>query len=206
MKESSYGKKIVLTIILAIIASALWENVFRGFFNFIFRVLLTISTLGIEKYKDNIYVDISKGFYEKASLTIIALLLGAFLGVIYATLSPVFRRKEEESGNNDKSRIKNWISSHRRTYKSVLLVYLAFVTIFTILNISELAYINKSIAYYNQLVNISRPYISLNQEYIFNSRFAQIQNSNDYKQLVQEISDIVLKSNQKLPESPSFIF
>ena len=76
----------------------------------------------------------------------------------------------------------------------------------TILSLSKITYINKSIAYYRQLESIAAPYLTSNQEKVFNSRFAQIQNKEDYTKLIDDLIAVVGVAGQTLPKSPSFIF
>ena len=78
-------------IILAIISSAIWDKVGAPIFDNIFKFLLNISTLGLEKYRNTIYEEISKGFHENVSLEIYMLVTSIILGIIMTTIMVLLR-------------------------------------------------------------------------------------------------------------------
>lgn len=205
MKIFSNSKTIIGGLFLTMIGSALWENVFRDVFNFIGRTLLTVSTLGVEKYKDDIYVDIAKGFYEQASIQVLSFVIGILAGVIVAMVGAILKNKKEDE-NNKNSKIINWLKEHRRFVKLTFLFYSFFVIGITVLGLSKITYINKSIAYYKQLETIASPYLTVDQEKVFNSKFSQIKNRDDYIKIIKDLELILKDKVQTLPESPSFIF
>ena len=83
MKKILSTKTFFWTLLISIIGSALLENIFRNIFNFIGKTALTISTLGIEKYKNDIYLNIARGFYEQVSLKVLSLEVGVLSGGYY---------------------------------------------------------------------------------------------------------------------------
>lgn len=205
MKKLLNTKTVLGALAIGILSSALWETVFKNLLNFIFKILLTVSTLGLEKYRNDIYIDISKGFYEQVSIQILSLGIGVLFGFIIGPLLIVFKTKGK-SEDIKESKIREWLNQHKSFVKTGFLLYTIFVITITILSITKITYVNKSIAYYKQLISIAAPYIELKEEEIFNSRFAQIKNKEDYINLTNELSVLINTSNQKLPELPSFIF
>ncbi|MCX6723235.1 MAG: hypothetical protein NT094_04215, partial [Candidatus Staskawiczbacteria bacterium] len=178
--------------------------VFRGFLNVAGKILLTFSTLGIEKYKNNIYLDVAKGFYEQPSLQILALVFGIIFGVLFGMLSIILKKRKDEVV--PQSKINEWLVSNTNKVKIILIFYILFVLSFSFLSLARVTYINKSIAYYDQLIKIASPYLALDEEKVLNSDFAQIKNKNDYLELTNNLEQIIKKQNKKLPEPPSFIF
>lgn len=91
MKKISTTKTIIGSFVLVIIGSALWENIFKNILNFSGKTLLDISTLGIEKYRNDIYVLIARGFYERVSLGILTLAMSILIGVIVGCIIIIFK-------------------------------------------------------------------------------------------------------------------
>jgi len=204
MKSWINIKSICGTILLAIVGSALYENLFRDFFSFIGRGLLTISTLGIEKLKDDIYLEIAKGFYENVSIQVLGIIFSVLFGIIFGMLFAMLRADKEDGIKESKIRI--WLRVNRNKVKIFFLFYTFLVFGISILSVSKISYINKSISYYNQLLKIASPYLTTDQEKGINASFAEIQNKSDYVSLVEGIEQIIKSNNQRLPKPPSFIF
>ena len=205
MKNFLNTKTLIGSLIVGLFGSALWENIFRDLLSFGGKTLLTISTLGLEKYKNDIYISIARGFYEQVSIQTLSLGLGVLFGITLGGILVTFRIKEKD-GETQESKVKEWIKNHKRFVRTGFLIYTIFVMGVTILSLSKITYINKSIAYYRQLESIAAPYLTSNQEKVFNSRFAQIQNKEDYTKLIDDLIAVVGVAGQTLPKSPSFIF
>lgn len=207
MKLFFNTKTILGGVVVAIVGSALWENIFRDIMNWSGKFLLTVSTLGIQKYKDDIYINISHGFYEGTSLLILSLATSILCGFIFAFALIIFKEKDNKEKNESKNYIiKEWLKNHKFFSKLIFLIYSLFVVGVIILSFVKIEYINRSIAYYNQLKNIASPYLTLEQEKVFNSKFAQIKNKEDYVQLTKDLVEIIGGEIKDLPKAPAFIF
>lgn len=206
MKNWINFKSVIGALIIAVIGSALWENIFRGLFSFFGKGLLIVSTLGIQKYKDNIYTDIARGFYEGVSLQILYLFLGILLAIVISLVLATFRKLNDSEDEKHQSKIIDWLFSTKRRAKWFLLIYTFFLVSVCLLSLSRATYTNKSIAYYNQLLKIATPYLTEDQEKGYDSKFAQIKNRYDFIQITKDLEMIVVNHNQKLPDPPSFIF
>ncbi|HDY73021.1 MAG TPA: hypothetical protein ENH86_00405 [Candidatus Jorgensenbacteria bacterium] len=203
MKNFLNTKTIIGSLVVGLIGSALWENLFRDLLNLGGKTLLTISTLGLDKYKDNIYMSIAQGFYERVSIQILSLGLGVLFGIALGTIIITFKINKKDEKSKD-LKIKKWLRGHKRFVKIGFLIYTIFVMGITVLSLAEITYINKSIAYYRQLESIAAPYITSDQEKIFNSRFSQIKNREGYTKLINELSVIIDEAGQTVV--PAFIF
>lgn len=205
MKNFLNTKTVIVSLIVGLVGSALWEHIFRDLLNFGGKTLLTISTLGLEKYKDDIYISIAQGFYEQVSIQTLSLGLGILFGTVLGSILITFRIKEKDEETKE-SKVKEWFKNHKRLVRTGFLIYTIFVMGVTVLSLTKITYINKSIAYYRQLQSIAAPHLTFDQEKIFNSRFAQIQNKEDYAKLIDDLTAVVGAAGQTLPKSPSFIF
>jgi hypothetical protein len=197
------------TVVLGVISSAIWDGV-KPLSIFLYKKILYISTLGIEKYKDGIYQNIAKGYHENVSLEIFVLINSLFLSailvtVVFNTIIYFYR-----NGNHVVARkVMNLVSwprnLSRRSLAVFILFYAVFVLTFFTLNLVKTKYENQAVVYYNQLIIISSPYLSEENIKIFQSRFAQIKNKSDYTSVVVDLEAIVKNNNLKKPEF-NFIF
>jgi len=211
MKNKFTWKTTAVTLILAIVGSALWENMFRDLFNFLGRFLLTISTLGIESYKDNIYKSIAKGFNEGVSLQIyffqqlmffafvVSLCYGMFLLRKRTFFKKDYNSKENLSESITKTLVRNPL------FVWFLSFYVILVGTITFLDLTKRFYINSSVTYFDQLVKINQPYMTPEENKQYISLFAQISNKADYSILIEKLKEKAIKNKQKVPDF-DFIF
>ncbi len=188
-------------IVFAIFLTALLEDSFKSALNFIGKVLLTLSTLGLQKYKDQIYLDIAKGFYEQSSI----LLLSGAIGIIIAfSLITGWHLLKDEKGET--SELFNSVNKYRRAFKYGSFFYIVVVVTVVILMLNQVTYTNKAIAYYKQLKAISAPFLDESKEEFYESRFASIKNQDDFVRLMNELERILSENNISLPKRPPFVF
>ncbi len=195
-----HWRPVSLAIFISIAGTALWENLLRDFFNFIIKILLTVSTLGVEKYKNQIYEDISRGFYEGASIFLLSLILGSFIGLAAGVLSR--KNNNENEGQNPIRKL----FKTKENLKTFLIIYLIVLAIVSTLTVARITYVNKSIAYYNQLLKIVSPSLSIEDRVFIESQFAQINTKEEYIQIIENLEKIVRESDAAQPQKPSFIF
>lgn len=200
------NKKVIFwTVGLAIVASAIYESLFRPTANWLFKLALNLSTLGLEKYKDNIYIEIAKGFHEDISLDLYKLFIGLLLGFVISLIFILIKLKNQ--GDNDAFIHKFFKAQNKIINSNIFLsAYFLIVLIVTTLNIVQTVYINNAITYYDQLIAITSPYVDPHQIQIFNSEYAQIANKQDYIKLINQLNIIGDTGNQRLPKKISFIF
>ena len=123
MKNFLNTKTLIGSLIVGLFGSALWENIFRDLLSFGGKTLLTISTLGLEKYKNDIYISIARGFYEQVSIQTLSLGLGVLFGITLGGILVTFRIKEKD-GETQESKVKEWIKNHKRFVRTGFLIYL----------------------------------------------------------------------------------
>jgi len=64
----------------------------------------------------------------------------------------------------------------------------------------RLNYINRAVTHFHQLYAIVSPYAEDTEKEKYLSRFAQIQNKEDYSNLISELKSIALNNNQTVPK------
>lgn len=195
MKNKIYY--IIGAILLGAIGSGFWEYIIKPTAISFQKIVLDISTLGMVRYKDQMYQQISENFHEENSLTILVL---AFLSLTsIALLLSIFNLLK----NNNK--FCNYIMKHK-IYKIIkkiqdkgsnffILLYSLFVLVFFIITISQISYINRAITHYNQLNITVSPYINNEERLKIQSDFAQIKNRQDYVNIICKLQNIACQHN-----------
>lgn len=204
LRNSSKIRKFFLgsvagVVILAIIASAIWDKAVSPIFDYIYKFLLNVSTLGLEVYRNAIYVEISKGFRERVSLEIYIIITSFFLASIILTTTRLWWKINNKISKKQKSvpNFKNIVP---------IILFLIFSITFISLEFIKTGYINMSVTYYNQLLKIASPEISDNQFKTFESLFNQIKTREDYVDLTNQLIEINNSKSKTNPKSPRFIF
>ena len=202
------GGGIIGVIILGIFTNAIWD-VLRPLTGSLFKLALNLSVLGVERFKDNIYIEIAKGMHEGVSLQVFLLissfLLSFVLVFIFLFLFIRGRMSFKENNNGNLSILykiyrfqkdlprKSWFMWFS------LLFYLFAGTIF-ILDLIKQKYINNAVTNFEQLSKIIRPYISEEQDMAYMSAFSQIKNKKNYTSLIDELQKIAKDNDQETPD------
>ncbi|KIH76741.1 hypothetical protein SAMN05660860_00884 [Geoalkalibacter ferrihydriticus] len=203
-------------IVLGAIGSGTWEYIFKPIILLSRDFILNVTTLGIEKFKNEVYLDISRGYTENTSLNI----LGE-INQLYFTFSIIFclwaytkikdikKDKKEILGNLvelekeldgnfeqkcQREHIKELreILSNLNTKSTTILLYI-FILIVVIstsaryMNFAKTSYINSAISHYKQGMQIIKPYIPTERYILIESEFAQINRKEDYVNVLNKI-------------------
>ena len=176
------------------VAWIVWKFLDR-YASFLVRIILNIITLGIKKFKNEIYVEISKGLHEGPSVFLLVMFIMCLLGFIGYTIGYF---TAYYSAPKAKPR-KNVLSSAK--IRLSLLVYILIGALYLILSQMRIIYINDAVTHFNQLYAIAAPYVEDNGEKeVYISKFAQIQNKEDYSNLLSDLKSIASKNNQVIPK------
>lgn len=203
-----FSKLAIGTVLLSVLLSLLLEPLLRDVITFIEKSVLTLSTLGVVVYKNAIYQEIARGFYEHVSMKILAfefgISFGILIGIVIILARRIWKRRKDDSEEERPSEPSDRLPTKIMFF--VLSVYMLIVFCISILDITKLVYVNRSIAYYNQLTRIVEPYIAPMDIKKLNSKFAQISSRENYVEILEELDSIINKNNLSAPEAPSFIF
>jgi hypothetical protein len=143
------------TIALGIIGTALWEYLVRPGMGRLASAVLTVTTFGIERLRDEVYRDVAPGFRETGTiitLQILVLALGVGLGIVSRLLRPP--DPERRSLDRFGIRIVN-----SKLFSHWFLVFLAFYLVSTLASINRQFYVNAVIANFNQLLSATAPHL-----------------------------------------------
>ncbi|HXW71973.1 MAG TPA: hypothetical protein VEK34_11105 [Methylocella sp.] len=157
---------IAKTVVLGALGSGFWDLIFRPSLAWAAGVLLTISTLGLDSPRDGIYADIAMGHYERASLSVLALLSGLIVSLVVAVpLFKYFMYREERAHPN---------FSRRRYKNTIAILYIVIFATFVTFNMTRVIYTTYAQASIDQLYRSILPYISDDQEKRLVSHMATI--------------------------------
>ena len=198
-------KKILLQILSALVIGALgipvWDYLLAPSSSWLLHVLLNISTLGIESYKNIVYLKIARGLHESSSLGLLLIIIGTMVGLILViVLALLLRKSNREVGVLHHVFLLNHKMMTSRTF---LIFYTISLLSLSTLLVAQEMYINNAVTYYNQLLETVTPNINDAQYKVFNSRFAQIRSQRDYISLTKDLRGIATTTALTLPPSIS---
>jgi len=191
------------TIILGAIGSGIWELALKPSLSRISRGTFNLITLGIKGLSDRIYLQISTGINENtimSNFTLIPLIffctvltfitLVEFREYFFKILNVIIKPCKSDTNNevNDKKDNRG---------KGLLMLITIIILTFSIITSIRNIYVSNCIVHYKQLITITSPYISAEEKEKFNSNFAQIQNSYDYKNIITRLEKIADNHNLK---------
>lgn len=201
------GVKIVFgvigTIFVGALSNGVWENLFRPGLTFLKTAILNLTSLGINSFKDDIYKEIAKGFYEKPSLELVQQFAILFVGFALM-ITVVTILKEYFSGNQTSSKHVQSFAKVLVANRKLLLVFTTFYIIFAstvvIVYSVRMAYINEAIANFEQAYSIALPHLEDKQEKYLISNFAQIGCRSDYEKILNDLRIVAQKNGLKVPK------
>lgn len=201
---------IFITVFLGAVGSGIWQYVLNPALEGSTRFLLEIGTLGVETFKNELYIEVSKGYQETASfktLSILSLIIG-LLSILLCAKSIVdahFAIKKHgdllkdiellEQGKKEEPRsiteIKNdlILNNPKSMLKSAYMMIPFAGMLIIILTISTASdrYVNNAVAHYNQILKVASPYMTHEEILQIESEFAQISSSEDYIKVTEKL-------------------
>ena len=215
------------TIILGAVGSGVWEYILDPFVSASTKAILNIATLGVKSFKNDLYIEVAKGFHEKASylllskvdiILVIGLLFYSFINalriksLIYdrdLQLKKIHRiesggKLEENHWMDELKDIKDELKCPKIQYllkTSYVLIGIAVLLLSAQYVSSKRSfYINEAITYYQQSKSIIAPYISSKDLLLFDSRFSQIKTPNDYYEIMNQLKSVAKNEKVDLPD------
>ena len=196
-------------LILGALGNPVWEYLLKPLVFLVYRLLLTVSTLGIDSFRNELYAQVAQGFHENSSLELylyfVTFLLAAiiWMGIILYLVGSAVK-------SNNIGKIKKLLDFPKSFYNNriisfTLFSYLVFTFGFFAINAIRELYINSAVSYYYQMSSIIAPIVTENETIQLNSRFSQIQSKKDYITLIKEMQSIASDNNMVVPEF-TFIF
>ena len=230
MKEETrkIAGTVIITIFLGAIGSGVWQYVLDPMFSSSKNIILDIATLGVTSFKDNLYQEVAKGYHESASyavyfkiVTIIAIaLLLTGLTIKWKTreaykktndlleeLDKITNNEEDKKDEINHQELRQKIEDlQNKNLKKItrssqiLFGFMILLIVAEFITVNREKYINSAITNYKQISRIITPYITEKEIKEYESKFSQIQNDKDYKQIIEDMQIIVKKHDLITPE------
>lgn len=214
MKVNSINKKknfksllkaVIGTLFIGGLGSGVWEYILKPIFIRFYSLILNIFTLGFTSLKNDIYIEVSKGFHSDEALTLLILFYGIVLYISILLIFIAFRLfkliKENKTIDDlyeekDINNSGDFFSKRKFSWFTILsIIIISSSMAINTISSFKVMYINGTITYYTQLKTICIPYISSYENQIFESRFSQIQNEQDYFDIINDLQELANKNN-----------
>lgn len=237
--------KAILGTLAALVVGGLgngvWEYVLEPSFQGGASLALNIATLGVEAFKDDIYVEIAKGFHEKQSVStanFVAILWAYGFATALFLLTRKSRRLVEKVDRDSKeieelevvidtgepqpqtpisaearleslrsrlavAKVRNAALKTRVRWLHRFAVWTFALSValvaWAIVGSAKSRYINSGIAHFEQSMAIVAPHARPAEVLLLRSRFARINNRDDFVTLLSEIDRIGDRGGIELP-------
>jgi len=193
-------------LVIGALGSGLWDVLFKPIFVWIGSILLNVATLGIQSLIDEIYMEVARGSYERASdavhQTIVVIFGCAMIGVPLIALLVV--RAADGDEQDDWSALQE---DRRRKLRTVVLAALIVESLgagILLVGVARLSYIIRASNYLEQCERVVAPALTPDQRVLIASRVAQIQSKQDFIKIVEELRRTARTNNLILPEFSIF--
>jgi len=187
---------VLLMIILGAVGSGAWEWMLKPILTGASSFGLTIATLRLERFKYSLYRDIALGFREESSLklygALFAMLPCFFFGVPTGMLSSHRILK-----NDPENPALNQVAKRGGV---ILFILCAFLVAFSVVQVTQTAYINRAITHFHQLVTITGPYMNQEEMTLYRSKFAQVSSRADYVNVIEPLRQLCRGKGIKVPD------
>jgi hypothetical protein len=194
----------VAAIVLGVIGSGVWENAVRPLLTWISEKLLYIGTLGATSFRNNIYVDVARGQYERVALSNYSITIGLVIALIVTLVTVYFliRFARDRDIKLDRTNV-NYRRLQRFNNFFSMPVFLFFIT-FLVVNFARDTYAARAATHLAQMQTIVAPYVDERTRLELASRSARVQNRDDYVRLLGEIEAIATKNKLYTPNFDVF--
>lgn len=225
-KRGKAIRPILGALAISLLAAALWEYVLSPMLNSTtYQIILYVGSI-FEGYVNDIYANIAERRVDRASavaakifiyfytvVCAVSLIVYYFslkgLDDSYEKLESIGKDHVDETGEVLIEKYKKLLLSlpkQRRNNK--YRKWGLFIAVLVVLSIiaSDIAdnakeeYAKDAIGHYDRLLAIIAPHITPEEKLVFDSRFAQIENRDEYIKIIQEITRIAKVNNLRVPK------
>lgn len=160
-------------VFLGAIGSGLWSEFMSPIWASLSEVTIRSFASLSETFKNSIYSEAAKGFYEKPSLMLFAMVAGFFSGAAFYFVCFGFSPLQRVIGSNAKLLLFRF----RRLIASVFLVMIVMLLFMSF----HLAYVNGVAVFAINSIEIISPFIGGQRTLELRSQFAAIKTHEDYR-------------------------
>lgn len=205
---------IIIPLLVGLLTNFIWESLGRKYIGITGNFLLKFMSFGKTTIIDSIYKDIARKNIHKpiAVITFLMMLTSIMLlGYASGDVKNKFlnqRHEFRQESNNvptkelaDKiSKLQNEINENEKELAIEAFFASLLFSIYAAYSHIRNSYVVSGVLHFEQCLSIIRPFITEQDYHIFNSRFSQIKNSLDYKNILNEIYDLCHENNSITPD------
>lgn len=215
-------------IFIGAIGSGVWEYVLEPSLKSSSNFILRLATLGIESFKDDLYKEISNGFHERSSLSLLSSFSAIYIGLtLFTAFLATFKahgiREEEQKvlcrieklkESTEKKvedlqlegrlvalekRVMSSSSKKLVFYGYILCLTAVILSIGKAVTLTKDVYVNDAVTHYEKLFNATRPYLETNEAILIKSEFAQIRKRSDYVKIIKKLEKTAINNDLIIP-------
>lgn len=193
-------------IFLGALGSGLWQQILQP----LLRLLLNVASLGIERFRDDIYMQVARGFNESSALSnyllliLFTLMAYGFVTGYFVGFFGLWSRRQEPAERPEASvdAAREFLRRLRRfrTLGFVLVAVIVFSVVTLLSSYARIAYINSAVSHYQQVLRVVSPYLQDTERELLESRFAQIRSKEDYVAIVERLEKTAENHGQFVPK------
>jgi hypothetical protein len=190
---------ILLTVLLGAVGSGLWEIALRPGGYWFWHAVLTAATFGSKFLKDQVYLEAAKGNHEAIanhSLMIVSWICAAVFGSYFGFAMNWLRKLRSTEKTP-------WLLRNPRFIRPFLqstIVFFLFLACMHFVQDLKVKTANELYTYFQQSLDICRPYINEHQEQILKSRFAALRTRDEYITIANELQQVADANHVMLPD------
>ncbi len=213
--------KVLGLLLVSAFSVPLWQYILRPLIGHTRDWVLDFATLGVQRYKDNIYAEVARGFRESLDMaTFIFLVMFIIIGIMFS-LSWVFLRlrsalddytelldrkdtpggqevESRRSSDEFKKEVAHYVRGRKKDWYVQIALAMIILAILFLGSVQEL-YVNSAVSHFQQVLRIASPYLDDGEEKFILSEFAQIQNKEDYVRIVERLVSTARMNGQEIP-------
>ncbi len=185
----------LVTIFLGAVGSGVWEWLLKPAMSGTSELVLDVATLGMERFKDSLYKEVALGFHEDPSLRVHRAVFGFFPSFLLGIGTGILLIRADIKAGQPQTGLARMVEA---TTKPVLIL-LFFLLIFSMVQATQVAYVNRAITHFEQLSAMAAPYMTEQQRLMVRSQFSQVGSRSDYVSLIDSLASTCRSKNLKLP-------
>ena len=196
--------KWIAGVLGVLIGSGVWEWILKPLLLFGGDTILTVTTLGLDKFRDNLYASVAIASQERASVMSLYLIMLVILLILSVPLVNVLKLRRitrenyrEYLGRNSESWQKRWLNI--ALFPAMGIMISAYFGL-----LYQTTYISRANAHLSQLQRIISPFVTEQQRLIFSSRAAQMTTRAEFQKLLIDLTDVATANGAKTPSFATF--
>lgn len=204
LSEQFTKKKILWlagTLLIGALGSGLWEALIKPGMLWFVTLMLDLGTLGLSSLRDEIYLDVAKGSYDRSGLTLLYFATVLLCAILTAPIMfALFFRKLDENGRPTSKLYRAFSNSWAFSDAWNLFTVPSILAVILFVNLFRVDYTVRAATYVDQLIRITSPYITEQDRLLYQSELSQVSNRDDYVRLVSKVKIVAASHKLRVPK------